>query len=47
MLNFGWGSEAEDAERKAGHGWGMMEEDVLPAADRIRQRWGGRLGVIR
>ena len=32
---------AEDAEEKAGHGRGMMKEDVLPAADRSRLRGRG------
>ena len=26
---------AEDAERKAGHGWGKMEDDVLPQQQRV------------
>ena len=32
---------AEGAEGKAGHGLKKIGEDVLPAADRSRQRWGG------
>jgi hypothetical protein len=35
-------AHAEGAEGKAGHRWGKMEEDVLPAADRSRQKRGGR-----
>ena len=34
--------KGEDAEEKAGHGRGMMKEDVLPAADRSRLRGRGR-----
>ena len=35
---------AEDAERKAGHGWGMMEDDVLPRRDMAQRKgWRGQL----
>ena len=36
-------AHAEVAEEKAGHGRGMMKEDVLPAADRSRLRGVRRL----
>jgi hypothetical protein len=35
MLDFEWGSEAEDAERKAGHRLKRMGEDVLLQQQRI------------
>ena len=35
---------AEDAERKASHGWGKMEEDVLPRRDTAQRKgWRGQL----
>ena len=35
---------AEGAERKAGHGWGMMEDDVLPRRDTAQRKgWRGQL----
>ena len=35
---------AEGAERKAGHGWGMMEDDVLPRRDTAQRKgWRGCL----
>ena len=37
MVQQEWGrAHAKVAERKAGHGWGMMEEDVFAAAKRGR-----------
>ena len=42
ILNFGW---RRGGRRKAGHGWGKMEEDVLLRRDTAQQRWGEERGA--